>query len=161
MPLSAFAYPVRVAWITSARFSLHFSLACMLKGMAPTPHVVMPRSWKMWLKGSFTSASLSTSGVYYKSTWSLSHFRNVPLSLSNSLLLIVMKLGQKVVQNLHIHLRVILNPHAILSSRWVLGLVWLHGNILLQSQMPHQVVLAVQDALHPSTLQANLGPSFA
>ncbi len=43
-PLSAFAYLIRVAQITSARSSSHFNLAYTLKGMAPTPHTVMLRS---------------------------------------------------------------------------------------------------------------------
>jgi hypothetical protein len=43
-PLSAFAYLVWVFWITSARSSSCSSLAYMLRGMAPTPHVVMPKS---------------------------------------------------------------------------------------------------------------------
>ncbi len=40
---SAFKYLVWVAWIISARSSLHCSLACT----TPTPHAIMPRSWKM------------------------------------------------------------------------------------------------------------------
>ncbi len=73
---SAFAYLVR---ITSVKSSSHSNLVCMLKGMAPTPHAIMPRSWRMWLEVSFTSVGLSTSSVYCKSTWSLSHYKSVCL----------------------------------------------------------------------------------
>jgi hypothetical protein len=66
--LSAFAYLTRVVWITSARSALCFNLTYTLKGMAPTPHVVMARSWKMWLEASLTSADLGTASVYCKST---------------------------------------------------------------------------------------------
>jgi len=69
--LNAFAYPTWVIWITSARSSLCSNLAYMSRGMAPIPHVVMPKSWRMWLKANLTN-------VYYKSTWSLSS-RNVCL----------------------------------------------------------------------------------
>jgi len=34
----------------------------------PTPHVIMPRSQRMWLDVNLTNAGLNTSGVYYKST---------------------------------------------------------------------------------------------
>jgi hypothetical protein len=66
--LNAFVYLTRVVWITSARFSLRFSLVCTLKGMAPPPHVIMPRSRRIWLKASFTNVGLSTLDVYYKWT---------------------------------------------------------------------------------------------
>jgi hypothetical protein len=68
MPLSAFAYVAQVAQITSARFLLRSNLAYTLKGMAPTPHVVMPRSQKMWLEANLTNAGLKNSSVYCKST---------------------------------------------------------------------------------------------
>ncbi len=45
----------------------------MLKKMDPTHHVVMPKSWRMWLGANLTSVGLGTLYVYYKSTWSLSH----------------------------------------------------------------------------------------
>jgi hypothetical protein len=49
-------------------------LAFTLKSMmAPTPHVIMPRNYRMWLEASLTSMSFGTSSVYYKTTWSLSH----------------------------------------------------------------------------------------
>ncbi len=76
-PLNAY-----LAWIvrmTIARSSLRSNLACTLRGMAPTPHVVMLGSRRMWLETSLTSAGLSTLGVYCKSTWSLSHSRNACL----------------------------------------------------------------------------------
>jgi hypothetical protein len=72
-PLSAFAYLAQVIWITSARSSSHSNLAYTLKGMAPTPHAVMPRSRSMWLEVNLTSVGLGTLGVCCKSTWSLSH----------------------------------------------------------------------------------------
>jgi hypothetical protein len=40
-PLRAFAYPIWVIRITSARSSSHSNLAYTLRGMAPTPHVIM------------------------------------------------------------------------------------------------------------------------
>jgi hypothetical protein len=77
--LSAFAYLARINRITSARSSSHCNLVCTLRGMAPTPHAIMPRSWKMWLKASFASVGLSISCVYCKSTWNLSHSKNACL----------------------------------------------------------------------------------
>ncbi len=76
-PLSAFAYPTQVTWITSARSPSHSNLVCTLKGMAPTPHAIMPRSRRMWLEVSLTSASLWTSRVCCKSIWILSHSKVV------------------------------------------------------------------------------------
>jgi hypothetical protein len=70
---------LQVSWITSARSSSHFDLACTLKGMATTPHVIMPKSCRLWLEANLTSASLSTSRVYCKSIWNLSHSRNACL----------------------------------------------------------------------------------
>ncbi len=67
-PLGAFAYSVRVTWITSARSSSCSSLTYMLRRMDPTPHAVMPRSQRMWLHVSLTSVDLETSIVYCKST---------------------------------------------------------------------------------------------
>jgi hypothetical protein len=63
MPLNAFAYLTWVVRITNARSSSCSNLAYMLKGMAPTSHVIMPISWKMWLEASLTSACLGTIGV--------------------------------------------------------------------------------------------------
>ncbi len=73
MPLNAFTYLVRVIRITSVKSSLRSNLACTLKGMAPTPHAILPRNWRVWLEVNLTSVSLRTSGVYYKSPWSLPH----------------------------------------------------------------------------------------
>jgi hypothetical protein len=78
-PLSVFAYPAWVAWITNARSSSHSNLVYMFKRMALTPHVVMLRSRRMWLKANFTSVGLNTLSVYYKSTWNLSHSKNACL----------------------------------------------------------------------------------
>ncbi len=75
MPLNAFTYLTQIPRITIAKSLSHFTLACTLKGMDPTPHVVMPRSSNMVLGASLTSASLGTSGVSFMATWSLSHFR--------------------------------------------------------------------------------------
>ncbi len=77
--LNAFAYLVQVAQITSARYSLCSKLGYMLRGMALTPHAIMPRSWKMWLEANITNVSLGTSSVYYKSPWSLSHSKGTCL----------------------------------------------------------------------------------
>ncbi len=60
-------------FIITIRTSSHFSLAYMLRRMDPTPYVIMPRSWRMWLEVSLTSAGLGTLGVFHKTTWSLSH----------------------------------------------------------------------------------------
>jgi hypothetical protein len=36
----------------------HFTLACTLNGMDPTPHAIMPKNWRMWLEANLTSAGL-------------------------------------------------------------------------------------------------------
>jgi hypothetical protein len=65
----------------------------------------------------------------------------MPLSFSNSLLLIAMKSGQRVAQDPRIHCPMILNPWTLLLNKWASGLAWLHGNIVMRPQMWHQVVL--------------------
>ncbi len=75
--LSAFAYLTWVIWIIIARSSLCSTLAYTLKRMDPTPHEVMPRSWRMWLKASLTNTSLRTIGVSRKATLNLPHSRFV------------------------------------------------------------------------------------
>jgi hypothetical protein len=87
----------RIVQITSARFSSHFSLACTLRGMAPTPHAIMLRSQRMWSEVSFTSVGLGTLGVLQINLEPILLQECVPHSPSNSFLLIVMKLGQRVV----------------------------------------------------------------
>ncbi len=47
--------------------------SCWKGWWPPTPHAIMPRSWRMWLEVSLTSVSIWISSVYCKSTWSLSH----------------------------------------------------------------------------------------
>jgi len=132
------AYPAWIARMIIARSSLHSNLACTLRGMAPTPHVVMLGSRRMWLEVNLASAGLGILGVYCKSTWNLSHSRNACFpSLSNSLLFIAMKLGQRVAQNLRIDYHLILNLWALFLSRWAFGFVWLHGNIVTHLQMSH------------------------
>jgi len=78
-PLSAFTHPSQVTWITIPRSSSLSNLVYTLSGMNPTPHAVMPRSGKMWLEANFTTASLSTSCVYCKSTYNLSHSKSACL----------------------------------------------------------------------------------
>jgi hypothetical protein len=76
---NTFAYLVQVIWIATIKTSLHSTLAYMSKGMDPTPHVIMPRSWRMWLEVDLTNVGLGTSGASHKTTWSLSHFKFVCL----------------------------------------------------------------------------------
>jgi len=64
----------------------------------------------------------------------------VTFSPSNSFLFITMKLGQRVVQDLHIHRCVILNPRALLLSRWAFGLIQLNGNIVMCLELLHQIL---------------------
>ncbi len=70
--LSPFAYLVQVVWITTTRFSSHSTLVCTLKRIDPTPHAVMPRSSRMWLKANLISEGLKTLDVSRKIVWSLS-----------------------------------------------------------------------------------------
>jgi hypothetical protein len=76
---SAFAYSIQIIQITNARSSLCSNFVCTFKQMAPTPHVVMPKSQRMWLEANITNVSLGTLGVYCKSTRSLSHSKNACL----------------------------------------------------------------------------------
>jgi hypothetical protein len=76
-PSNAFAYPTWVVQITTTRSSSHSTLAYTLRGMDPTPHVVMPISLKVWLEASLMNVGLMTSSVSRKTTWSLSHSRFV------------------------------------------------------------------------------------
>jgi hypothetical protein len=78
-PLNAFAYPTWVVQITTTRSSSHSTLAYTLRGMDPTPHVIMPRSLKVWLEVSLINVGLITSSVSHKTTWRLSHSRFVCL----------------------------------------------------------------------------------
>jgi hypothetical protein len=96
-PLSAFAYLVQIAQIKSARPSLHSILACTLRGMAPTPHAIMLRSQKMWLKVSFTiwASTLQVCIVNQLGAYIPLHECMSP-NFSNSILLIVMEQGQRV-----------------------------------------------------------------
>ncbi len=73
----------------------------------------------------------------------------MPFNPSNSLLFIVTKLGLRVDQDLCIHYHVILNPWALLLSRWVSGLAQIHGNIVMRSQLPHQVVFGLIGCITP------------
>jgi hypothetical protein len=70
----------------------------------------------------------------------------------------MMKLGQKVAQDPCIHLRMILNPRALFLNRWVSGLARFHGNIVLQLQMPHQVVIGHIGCIAPISTTRNFGP---
>jgi len=79
MPFAYLAQIIRIIRITSVRSSSRFNLAYTLRRMAPTPHAVMLRNQRMWLKISFTSVGLSTLDVYYKSTWNVSQSKNACL----------------------------------------------------------------------------------
>jgi hypothetical protein len=83
------------------------------------------------------------------------------LSLGNCFLLIATKLGQRVARDSHIHYRVILNPQALLPSRWASKLAQFHGTLWRAHKCRTNFHLVVYDASHPSTLQTNLGPSLA
>jgi hypothetical protein len=72
-PLSGFVFLVWVIQITIVISSSCSTLACMLRGMDPTPHVVMPRRWRMWFKDNVTSVGLKTLGVSCKTTYNLFH----------------------------------------------------------------------------------------
>jgi len=82
----------------------------------------------------------------------------VPLSPSNSLLLIVTKLGQRVAQNPRIHCHMILNPRALLPNRWVFKLARLHGNIVTCLQMSHQVIFSCIGCITPINLIRKFRP---
>jgi hypothetical protein len=84
----------------------------------------------------------------------------MPPSFSNSLLFIVMKLGQRVVQDPHIDYRVILNLWALLSCRWASKLAPLHGNIVTHPQMPHQVVFGRIKCITPINTTSKFEPIF-
>ncbi len=83
---------------------------------------------------------------------------SVLLSLGNCLLFITMELSQRVVPNLCIHCRMILNLRALLLSKWAFELVWLHGNIVTCVKMPHQIVLGYIRCIAPINLTRKFGP---
>ncbi len=55
----------------------------------------------------------------------------MPPSSNNGVLFIVTKMSQGVVQDPHIHGRMILNLRAFFPNRWVSGLTWLHNHIMV------------------------------
>ncbi len=132
-PLNAFAYPTQIARMIIARSLLRSNLACTLRGMAPTPHVIMLGSWRMWLKVNLRNANFKC--VLQINLEPIPLQECMPPSLSNSLLFIVMKLGQRVAQDPCIDYRVILNLWALLPCKWASKLAYLHGNIVTHSQM--------------------------
>ncbi len=73
-------------------------------------------------------------------------------SLSNSLVLIVTKLSQRVIQDPHIHGHVVLMFQAFLPSRWVFGLVRFRNHIISRLQMLYQVVLGNVGHIAPMNL---------
>jgi hypothetical protein len=82
----------------------------------------------------------------------------VPPILSNSLLVIVTKLGQRVAQDPCIHGHLILNLWAFLPSKWASGLTRLHNHIMACLQMPYQVVLGHIGCITPINPTSNFWP---
>ncbi len=112
----------------------------------------------MWLKVSFTNAGLNTSGVYCKSTWSISHSRSACLLALAIAFFSLRRNHQKVVQDPFIHCHVVLNPWAMFPSKWVFRLARLHGNFVMCPQMPHQVILGRIACIPPINVVSKFGP---
>jgi len=160
--LNTFAYPTWIVQMTTARSSLRSTLAYMLKGMDPTPHAIMPRNWRMWLKANLTNVGLGTSNLYYKSFWSLSHFKSACLLAWAMAFYSLWRKQARVLFKTCTFMDAwfwILRP----SSR-VDGHLCLLGSITTlwhACKWCTKLYLAIHDASHPSTLQANLGPSLS
>jgi hypothetical protein len=110
----------------------------------------------MWVKANLTNVSLGVLGVLQGNFEPIPLKVYVPHSPNNCLLLIMTKLGQRVVQDSHIHGHVILMPWVFLLSRWVFGLARLHNHIMLHLQMLHQVVLGSVGHIAPMNLTNKL-----
>jgi len=143
--------------IITIRTSSHFSLAYMLRRMDPTPYVIMPRSWRMWLEASLRSAGLKNLRCVSQNNHKFIPSQVcMPPNLNNCLLFIVMKLDQRVVQDLCIHDYRILMPCGLLPNRLVSRLTWFHSHILSNSQISYQVVFGNVSHITPMNLRSKL-----
>jgi hypothetical protein len=112
----------------------------------------------MWLEANLISVGLGNWGVYCKSTWSLSHSRNVCL-LALAITFCSLRWNQaKRLLKTCIQCCMILIPWALLPSRWMSRLAELHGNIVTHPQMPHQVVLSCIGWITPINPTSKFGP---
>jgi hypothetical protein len=136
MLLNTFAYLTQIIRITTTRSSLHYTLAYMLTRINTTPHVIMLRSWRTWIKVSLTNVGLGTLGVSRKATWSLSHpsFACL-LTVIIAFYSVQWNCAKGVAQNIHGH--VFLMLWAFLLNRWASKFAWLHNHIVLSSQMTY------------------------
>jgi len=158
-PLSAFAYPTWIIWITSVRSSSRSKLTYTLRGMALTSHAIMQKSRRMWLDVSLTSADLRTLGVYCKSTWSLSHSKVMCLfDLVIALYSLQWNWARRLLKTHTFMVCVLLMPWAFLSSKWALRPTRFHGHIMAHSQMSYQIVFGCIRCIAPINPANKFGP---
>jgi hypothetical protein len=129
----------------------------MLRGMDPTPHVIMPRSWKMWLEVNLISVGLRTLGVFQKTTWSLSHCKFVCFpTLIISFYSLWRNQIKGFVQDLCIHDYMMLMHGGFFLNSWVTRFTQFHNHILSNSQMSYQAVFANVSHIAPMNLTSKL-----
>ncbi len=134
----------------------------MLRGMAPIPHAIMPKSWRMWLKLSLTSVGLKTSSVYCKSPWNLSHPKVVcllALAITFFLLQNNWARGFFKTYTFIVVWTWTFKPYSQING--CLGLPSSMVTLQCARKCYTKLYVAIYNALHPSTLQKNLGPSLA